>query len=154
MEEKKREKMNRKDYWLHKNIIVKITTNKLGEKFYKKKAIVMDVIDNYTGVVKLLDSGTIIKLDQAHLETVLPAIGKSILVLNGAYRGELAVLEQINEKDFSAKISILAVRIYFHSSLCIFFSFDMYFKLIKGPLKGRIINGIQYDDISKYYQEE
>ena len=113
MEEKKREKLNRKDYWLHKNIIVKITTNKLGEKFYKKKGIVIDVIDNYTGVVKLLDSGTVIKLDQAHLETVLPAIGKNILVLNGAYRGEIAVLEQINEKDFSAKISIAAVYFLF-----------------------------------------
>jgi DNA/RNA-binding protein KIN17 len=116
MEEKKREKLNRKDYWLHKNIIVKITTNKLGEKFHKKKGIVIDVIDNYTGVVKLVDSGTIIKLDQAHLETVLPAIGKNILVLNGAYRGEQAVLEQINEKDFSAKISISAVRNSFSNS--------------------------------------
>jgi DNA/RNA-binding protein KIN17 len=70
---------------------------------------VQDVEDHYTGIVKLLDSGTIVKLDQAHLETVLPAIGKQVLVLNGAYRGELAVLDEINEKEFCAKINIAAV---------------------------------------------
>jgi DNA/RNA-binding protein KIN17 len=125
-EEKRKEKLNRKDYWLHKNIIVKIITNKLGEKYYKKKAIVMDVIDLYTAVVKLTETGTVIKLDQAHLETVLPAVGRKVLVVNGAYRGEIATLEDINEKEFSVKIIIAA-----------------------GPLKGRVVNGVQYEDISK-----
>lgn len=32
--------MNRKDYWLHEGIVVKIVTKKLGEKYYKKKAVV------------------------------------------------------------------------------------------------------------------
>jgi DNA/RNA-binding protein KIN17 len=125
-EEKRKEKQNRKDYWLHKNIIVKIITNKLGEKYYKKKAIVVDVIDSYTAVVKLIEAGTVIKLDQAHLETVLPAVGRKVLVVNGAYRGEIATLEDINEKEFSVKITIAA-----------------------GPLKGRAVNGVQYEDISK-----
>lgn len=39
-EEKKKEKTNRKDYWLTEGIVVKIVTKKLGEKFYKKKAVV------------------------------------------------------------------------------------------------------------------
>ena len=78
-------------------------------KYYKKKAIVTDVLDLYTGVVKLLDAGTVIKLDQAHLETVLPAIGKHVLILNGAYRGEQAILEEIDEKSFSAVVSIACV---------------------------------------------
>jgi DNA/RNA-binding protein KIN17 len=94
-----------------KNIIVKIITNKLGEKYHKKKALVTDVQDKYTGVVKLLDTDTVIKLDQAHLETVLPNIGKEVLIVNGAYRDELAVLEDISEKEFSATISISAVII-------------------------------------------
>jgi len=125
-EEKRKEKLNRKDNWLHKNIIVKIITNKLGEKYYKKKAIVTDVIDLYTAVVKLIETGTVIKLDQAHLETVLPAVGRKVLVVNGAYRGEIATLEDINEKEFSVKIEIAA-----------------------GPLRGRVVNGVQYEDISK-----
>ena len=67
------------------------------------------MLDLYTGVVKLLDAGTVIKLDQAHLETVLPAIGKHVLILNGAYRGEQAILEEIDEKSFSAVVSIACV---------------------------------------------
>ena len=39
-EEKKKEKTNRKDYWLTEGVVVKIVTKKLGEKFYKKKAVV------------------------------------------------------------------------------------------------------------------
>jgi len=111
MEEKNREKQNRKDYWLHKNIVVKIVTNKLGEKYFKKKAVVIDLADKYTGVVKLMESGTEIKLDQAHLETVLPSLGKQVVVLNGAYRGELAVLDKINVEKFNAQITITTVSV-------------------------------------------
>lgn len=71
-----------------------------------------------------------IKIDQAHLETVLPAIGKQVLILNGAYRGETATLEAINEKDFNAKLMISS-----------------------GTLNGRIVNGVQYEDISKIHQD-
>lgn len=39
-EEKKKEKMNRKDYWLHKDIVVKVVSKKLGDKYYKQKAYV------------------------------------------------------------------------------------------------------------------
>lgn len=39
-EEKKKEKMNRKDHWLHKDIVVKVVSKKLGDKYYKKKAYV------------------------------------------------------------------------------------------------------------------
>ena len=34
-----------------------------------------DVRDHYTAHVRMLDSNTLIKVDQAHLETVLPALG-------------------------------------------------------------------------------
>jgi DNA/RNA-binding protein KIN17 len=74
--------------------------------------VVTDVLDHYTGVVKLLETGATLKLDQAHLETVLPAVGKEVLVVNGAYRGEAAVLDEVSEKDFCARITIAAVNIY------------------------------------------
>ncbi|XP_061291725.1 DNA/RNA-binding protein KIN17 isoform X1 [Bos javanicus] len=103
-EEKKR--TARTDYWLQPEIIVKIITKKLGEKYHKKKGIVKEVIDKYTAVVKMIDSGDKLKLDQTHLETVIPAPGKRILVLNGGYRGNEGTLESINEKTFSATIVI------------------------------------------------
>ncbi|XP_075713585.1 DNA/RNA-binding protein KIN17 isoform X2 [Rhinoderma darwinii] len=74
MEEKKK-KTERTDFWLQPEIVVKIVTKKLGEKYCKKKAVVKEVIDRYTAVVKLIDSGDKLKLDQTHLETVIPAPG-------------------------------------------------------------------------------
>ena len=103
-EEKKR--TARADYWLQPEIIVKIITKKLGEKYHKKKGIVKEVIDKYTAVVKMIDSGDKLKLDQTHLETVIPAPGIRILVLNVGHRGNEGTLESINEKTFSATIVI------------------------------------------------
>ncbi|XP_048743844.2 DNA/RNA-binding protein KIN17-like [Ostrea edulis] len=128
-EEKKKEKTNRKDYWLTEGIVVKIITKKLGEKYHKKKAVVKEVQDLYRAVIKTLDSGDKIKVDQNHLETVVPARGKLVKIVNGAYRGHNAVLDSIDEKKFCCTVSI-------HS----------------GPLNGRVIDNVEYEDISKLYQ--
>ena len=40
MEESKKAKVNRKDYWLFKGIVVKVVTDQLGEKFNKQKGVV------------------------------------------------------------------------------------------------------------------
>ncbi|KAL6040155.1 hypothetical protein STEG23_033671 [Scotinomys teguina] len=123
-EEKKRRA--RTDAWLQPGIIVKVITEKVGERYHKRKGVVKEVIHRYTAVVKMIDSGDRLKLDQTHLETVIPAPGKRILVLNGGYRGNEGTLESINEQTFSATIVIET-----------------------GPLKGRRVEGIQYEDISK-----
>ncbi|NXO82591.1 KIN17 protein, partial [Sitta europaea] len=123
-EEKKR--TSHRDYWLQPGIIVKIVTKKLGEKYHKKKAVVKEVIDKYTAVVKVIDCGDKLKLDQTHLETVIPAPGKKVMVLNGGYSGNEGILESINEKRFSVTITIES-----------------------GPLKGRRVKDIQYEYVSK-----
>ena len=56
---------------------MKVVHKKLGEKYYNKKGVVMEVQDLFTGIVKMLETGDKIKIDQAHLETVIPAIGES-----------------------------------------------------------------------------
>lgn len=107
MEEKKRKKQSaRTDYWLQPNIVVKVVTKRLGEKYHKKKAIVMEVQEQYSAVVKMIDSGDKLKLDQNHMETVIPAPGKRVLILNGPYRDTEAVLEGIQEKKFSASLTL------------------------------------------------
>lgn len=55
---------------------MKIVTSKLGEKYSKKKALVTKVENHYQAVIKMLDTGDKIRVDQAHVETVIPAIGK------------------------------------------------------------------------------
>ncbi|PAV75512.1 hypothetical protein WR25_13601 [Diploscapter pachys] len=124
MEEIKKEKKNRKDHWLHEGIIVKIVTKKLGDKFYKAKGMVKKLIDEYTASVKL-DDGTTVKLDQSHVETVIPSVGRKMLVVNGAYRGSVAVLESLDEKKFCVNLTI-----------------------DEGVLKGRKISA-PYEDASK-----
>ncbi|XP_060586328.1 DNA/RNA-binding protein KIN17-like [Ruditapes philippinarum] len=128
-EEQKKEKVNRKDYWLHEDIVVKVISKKLGDKYYKQKAYVKRVEDLYGAIIKMLDSGDKVKVDQSHLETVIPATGKTVMIVNGAYRGQTARLEKINEKKFSCTLT-----------------------LSSGPLKGRQLENIPYEDICKIYQ--
>ena len=54
-------------------IVVKVMHKKL---YYKQKGVIEEVQDQYTAVVRMLDSGDKVKFDQAHLETVIPAIGE------------------------------------------------------------------------------
>ncbi|MBN3325595.1 KIN17 protein, partial [Atractosteus spatula] len=112
MEEQKK-KTTRVDYWLHPNIIVKVVTKKLGEKYFKKKGVIKEVQEKYTAIVKMTDSGDKLKLDQSHLETVIPAPGKRVLVLNGSYREMEAILESIDERTFSATLILDSVSMIF-----------------------------------------
>ncbi|XP_027009747.1 DNA/RNA-binding protein KIN17 [Tachysurus fulvidraco] len=125
MEEKKKKSV-RSDNWIRTDIVVKIITKRLGEKYYKKKAAIREVQDKYTAIVKLIDSGDKLKLDQSHLETVIPAPGKRVVIVNGHYRGMEAILEGINEKNFSAQLTIDS-----------------------GAMKGKRVDGIPYEDFSK-----
>jgi DNA/RNA-binding protein KIN17 len=74
-QEASKEKFGRKDYWLAENIVVKVVTKSLGDKYYKKKGYVKQVIDKYGAMVTMTDTGHTLKLDQSHLETVIPAEG-------------------------------------------------------------------------------
>lgn len=128
MEEQRKEKMNRKDYWLTEGIVVKVVSKRLGDKYYKKKAVVEGVKDHYAAVVRMLDSDAKIKIDQAHLETVIPAIGREVLVVNGAYRGLRAKLLGLDQDKFCVSMEIA-----------------------EGPTRGRIVDGVLYEDVCKLH---
>ncbi|KAG7649732.1 KIN17-like protein [Arabidopsis thaliana] len=126
-EEKKKERMNRKDYWLFEGIIVKVMSKALAEKgYYKQKGVVKKVIDNYVGEIKMLDSKHVLRVDQKELETVLPQIGGMVKIVNGAYRGSNARLLSVDTEKFCAKVQIE-----------------------KGVYDGRVIKSIEYEDICK-----
>lgn len=128
MEESFKEKKNRKDYWLMPDIVVKIITRKYGEEYFKKKAIVKKVEDHYTGFVKLIDTGEKIIINQTDVETVIPAVGRKVIIVNGAYRGEEAELLSVNFEKFCVKV-----------------------KITTGSYKDKIVDSVQYGDISKLY---
>ncbi|CAG0916949.1 unnamed protein product [Notodromas monacha] len=112
--EERKEKINRKDQWITEGIVVKVVTKSLGDQFYRKKGVIIqvgnkknaDFPDPYCAIVKMNDTGARIKLDQAHLETVIPATGRIVKIVNGSYRGEEAILLSIHEKLFSTSLEI------------------------------------------------
>ncbi|XP_041009508.1 KIN17-like protein [Juglans microcarpa x Juglans regia] len=129
-EEMKKEKMNRKDYWLTEGIVVKVMSKALAEKgYYKQKGIVRKVIDKYVGEIEMLDSKHVLRVDQAELETVIPQIGGLVRIVNGAYRGAIAKLLGVDTEKFCAKVQIE-----------------------KGAYVGRVLKAVEYEDICKVSQ--
>lgn len=58
----------KQDNWVVPGIWAKVITSKLGERYYKQKGIITEVLDTYTGVLEL-ETGEKLKLDQDFLET-------------------------------------------------------------------------------------
>lgn len=127
-EEDKRKKAPKRENWLAENIVVKVVTDSLGGKYYKKKGVIVKVIDKFCAKIRMLDSDNKFKLDQAHLETVIPAVGRLVKVLNGAYIGLKAELIDIDAQNYCVSL-----------------------KLASGPLTGKVIKNVQYEDISKLH---
>lgn len=125
------------DYWLHPNVIVRILNKKLlGGALYKQKAVVTRVVDRYVGELRVdsADSsidGTVLKIDQDELETVIPSLGKLVRVVNGAHRGELAVLLELDEARYHARI-----------------------RLESGSKRGDEVDRVEYEDICKLSDAE
>lgn len=97
--------------WLKEGLVVKVITKSLGDKYYKAKGVVQSVEkDGFVGKVKLKSpeevSGHIIKLDQEYLETVIPAIGKGILILWGKYKGRRAIVKKLHIKYYSIDVEL------------------------------------------------
>lgn len=130
MEERKLKTISEEDDpWLLKGIVVKLTTKRLGEKYLKKKAVVKEVLeDQYSAIIRIIDSGEKIKVDQAHVETVIPAIGKGVMLVNGRHRGCEAVLTELVEEDFCCTV-----------------------RLETGSSSGKVVRNVPYEHISKLF---
>lgn len=97
--------------WLKEGLMVKVITKSLGDKYYKAKGIVQTVDkDGFVGKVKLKTPeevcGHIIRLDQEYLETVIPAIGKEVIILWGKYRGRKATVKKLHIERYSIDIEL------------------------------------------------
>jgi DNA/RNA-binding protein KIN17 len=69
----------------------------LAEKgYYKQKGVVKRVIDNYVGVIEMLETKHKVRIDQEELETVIPLIGGLVRIVNGAYLGSNARLLSVD----------------------------------------------------------
>ena len=105
----------KKDYWLYRDIIVRIINKKLSDgQYYKRKAIVDKVIDKYEARVEVLESsrkandgGDILRLDQDDLETVIPKeLGEKVRILVGKHRGKKARVLRLDKEDYRAELRL------------------------------------------------
>jgi len=92
--------------WLTENIIVKINAKSMGDKFYKKKGRIVEVVDDFAAIVHLNDSSAKIKVDQDDLETVIPNIGRKVKILWGKFSGEECDLVNILTKSFEGELRL------------------------------------------------
>ncbi|PKU75885.1 KIN17-like protein [Dendrobium catenatum] len=128
-EEKAKERMNRKDYWLCEGIVVKVMSKTLADKgYYKQKGVIRKVIDKYVGEIEILENKHVLRIDQEELETVIPQIGGLVRIVNGAYRGSTARLLSVDTERFCAKVQIE-----------------------KGVYDRRVLQAVDYEDICKVY---
>ncbi len=78
-----------------------------GGRFYRAKASVVDVLEGgYVGVLRAPDA-VVLKVDQADLETVVPAVGGRVRILSGPGAGRDALLEALHLEDFCADLAPL-----------------------------------------------
>ncbi|KAF7385912.1 hypothetical protein HZH66_011754 [Vespula vulgaris] len=97
--------------WLREKLVVKVITKSLGDKYYKAKGIVKSVENSgFVAKVKLTIpeevEGHLIKLDQEYLETVIPAIGKEVLILWGKYKGEKGIVKKLHIEEYTIDVQL------------------------------------------------
>ncbi|KAF9615682.1 hypothetical protein IFM89_026064, partial [Coptis chinensis] len=106
-DEKVKEQINRKDYWLCEGIVVKVMRKGLDNKgyYYKQRGLVVNVIDMYLAEIEMLERKDVIRARQAELETVIPHNGGLVKIVNGkcAYRGSNVRLISLDMDEFCAK---------------------------------------------------
>jgi DNA/RNA-binding protein KIN17 len=137
------EKEKKGDNWVCKDIVVKVMNKTLlGGALYKLKGVVKAVHDKYIAEVEveLEVEGSeektrlkLAKLDQDDLETVIPKVGNTVMLLKGQLRGCRAELLKINVDQFNCdvKISEPAHR-----------------------MNGSELSGVDYEDLSKYCKHQ
>lgn len=117
----------RREDWLHVGIVVKILNKQVADgAMYKQKGTVTEVRDTFVAVINVHSNNATLMVDQADCETVLPSVGGTLLVVNGAHRGEQADLLELHVDKYCATV-----------------------RLEKGPHRGMILPNVEYEDICK-----
>lgn len=94
--------------WMQPGIIVRIVTKQLGSEYYEKKARIESIESpGYAAIIKLLSNGDLIRVDERHLETVVPSkSGSKVMILKGLYRGQLATIVRVDEQNEKVLVTI------------------------------------------------
>ena len=95
--------------WLMEHLVVKITSEALrGAGLFKKKARVLRLRDGgFVGECASVENDeTVVRVDQAELRTVLPAVGGAVAVVKGSLRGKKGTLKALETEAFRAVVRV------------------------------------------------
>ncbi|CRG94872.1 DNA/RNA-binding protein KIN17, putative [Plasmodium gallinaceum] len=80
--------------WICKNIVVKVVDKK--HKYYNKKGVIISLYSNDKKKCEIrMDNKEIFTAYQKQLQTVIPKIGKEVLILKGKYKGLKGKIKKI-----------------------------------------------------------
>ena len=119
------------DGWVKPGIVVKVISPGLRiHGYYKQKGVIKKLIDAYIAEIEMIGTGDIVRVDQAELETVLPAVGGKLLILKGPHEDCIAELTGIDIERFSVEV-----------------------RLLNGSEKGHK-EWYEYEDVAKLYNQQ
>eukprot|EP00656_Telonema_subtile_P018203 TRINITY_DN19810_c0_g1_i3.p1 TRINITY_DN19810_c0_g1~~TRINITY_DN19810_c0_g1_i3.p1 ORF type:complete len:396 (-),score=71.34 TRINITY_DN19810_c0_g1_i3:35-1222(-) len=102
----------RHEMWVKKHMVVKIVWKEAPPGWYKRKGQVV-AVDSTHCLARIQQppaegetEGKILEVQQQYLETVIPIVGKPIMVCTGVHRGARGTVDSINEKDFCLSVKL------------------------------------------------
>ncbi|KAM3574770.1 hypothetical protein VYU27_003299 [Nannochloropsis oceanica] len=127
----------RTENWLMEGIVVKIVNKKIGGgKYYKQKGRVEKLLEGgFVGEICLTGEeggreggrgggGVRLRIDQEELETVIPAVGGRVLILNGKGKGREGEMVGLDVENYACAVRVRGER-------------EM------------VLKGVQYEDVCK-----
>lgn len=110
--------------WLTAGLVVKVMNQDLaGGKYYRKKAKVEKVRQQFTADVRMVEAKDLIRLDQEMLETVIPNVGKPVVIVKGSHKGKRATMSAVNFEGFCVSVKLE---------------------------DGTVMEGLRYDEVCKF----
>jgi len=93
--------------WVAAGLIVKVMHSELANgKYYRKKGTIEKVKERYAAHVRMAESKDLIKVEQELLETVIPQVGRSVVVVKGGFRGRKGELKAVDFENFSVTVKL------------------------------------------------
>ena len=93
--------------WLVRGIRVRVVSKTAaGDSAYLKKGDVLDLHEKGVAAVRLDDGAVLERVQQRHLETVLPSSGGECLVLYGVHKGQRARLLEKNKQNETVVVEL------------------------------------------------
>ncbi|KAI0978074.1 hypothetical protein GJ496_004814 [Pomphorhynchus laevis] len=117
----------KKRSWILEGIIVKVIQSKLKDLKEGSKATVVNVDEFHQADLKCTNGCIVCGVSADYLRTVIPAIGRHVVILSGNNRGKKAELLCIDEACYCVDVKLT---------------------------NGHVLRGLQYSDVSKSAEQQ